>query len=127
MFGRGGGRATSGPSRMGSILLSTLPELTPDFDQVITRLSIAANVDNPLVGGNSSRFGIFLALPVANTVWILPGPMSAANQGLVLAAGIQQQYFNFRDHGPMVGRDWHCWTAVPGQTILIIETIYRPT
>jgi len=106
--------------------MSTLPELLPDFAQVITRVSIVQNADNLLVGGNSSRFGIFLALPVANTVWILPETMTAANQGLVLAAGIQQWYFNFRDHGPLVCRDWHAWTAVPGQTMLIIETIYRP-
>ena len=106
--------------------MAQLSELLPDFDQIITRIALTANVDNLLVAGNSSRFAILFSIPVANLVYVNPGPMAAGSLGIPLAAGFQTSFYNFRDYGQMVCRDWHGFTAVPGQTIMIIETIYRP-
>ena len=106
--------------------MATLPELLPDFDQIITRITLTANIDNPLVTSNSSRFAILFCIPVANLVYVLPGIMNAGALGIPLAAGFQTVFYNFRDHGPMVCRDWHGFTAIPAQTLMIIETIYRP-
>lgn len=106
--------------------MSTLPELVPDFDLIISTVLLVANQNNPLVGGNSSRFGILFSIPVANLVYVLPRAMTASAQGLALAAGFQSLYFNFRDHGVMPARDWHSWTTVPGQSIVIIEIVYKP-
>jgi hypothetical protein len=106
--------------------LATLPELYPDFDVLTSRIAITAGADNILVRGNSQRFALLIGISTAVQTWIWPEAMSAANQGMLFSVGFLQFTLNFRDHGPLVGRDWHLWCATPGQTAMIIETVYKP-
>lgn len=106
--------------------MSTLPELYPDFDVVVTRIAVTANVNNQICTGNSQRFALLIGISTPVQTWILPEIMSAANQGIFFNAGLFPFVFNFRDHGVLVGRSWNLWTATPGQNAIIIETLYKP-
>ena len=118
--------ADSGRAPRWSGKLGTIPELIPDFDLVISTIALTANINNPIVAGNSQRFGLWFFISVANSVFILPRAMSALSTGIPLGAGMQDRYYNVRDHGILPTRDWHAWTAVPGQSMLILEIIYKP-
>lgn len=106
--------------------MATLPELYPDFDVLARRIAITANANNVICTANSQRFCLLVGISTAVQTWIWPERMTAVNQGLVFSVGFLQFTLNFRDHGPLPGREWNLWTATAGQNAMIIETIYKP-
>jgi hypothetical protein len=106
--------------------MSSTADFVGDFDIITRTVALTAGISTQILFNNPQRFAFVMTGSVPAQAWMWPGPMAAQSQGILITNSAAPQIFNFRQHGALATIDWFAFPAGAGQSVNIIEVLYKP-
>lgn len=97
--------------------------LLPYFDIRETRLSVDTS-SALLIRANAQRIAIIFQNGGVNDIWVSTVSGNAVGEGLLIASGVRAEKLTFKDHGPLIGREWYAIADIMASAITVVETLY---